>query len=90
MLLNHPDKDAIGQEYHKFVEETNKAIVKQEYDILPSRITKAQYKALSNLDQMKYAPEQHDNYRSRDHYVKKDLASLTTQKFSQKLSKNND
>lgn len=90
MLLNHPDKDAIGQEYHKFVEETNKAIVKQEYDILPSRITKAQYKALSNLDQMKYAPEQHDNYRSHDHYVKKDLSSLTAQKFSQKLSKNND
>lgn len=84
MFLNHPDKDAIGKEYKEFVKDVNDAITAQEYDELPERITRAQYKALSNLDQMKYQPEEHDNYRSKKTYTKKGLSSLTSAKFSQK------
>jgi hypothetical protein len=84
MLLNNPKKDEIGKAYAKFLTETNKQIENDEYSGLPDRITRAQYRELSNLDQMKYSPEKHETYRSKDHYMKRPLSELTTEKFSKK------
>lgn len=84
LLLNHPQKEEVAKAYAKFITETNKQIEKTEYSSLPEKITKRQYRELSNLDQMKYTPEQHNDYRSKDHYVKRSLSELITQKFSKK------
>lgn len=84
LLLNHPQKEEVAKAYAKFITETNKQIEKTEYSSLPEKITKKQYRELSNLDQMKYTPEQHNDYRSKDHYVKRSLSELSKQKFSKK------
>lgn len=74
-------KEEVGKAYVSFVKEANKAIVQREYDGMPERITRAQYAALSDIDKMKYKPEEHEKYKSKDHYVKLGLSEIVMQKF---------
>lgn len=86
-FLSNPEHDKVWKEYKKFLDQINQQIVHDEYDSLPSRISKAQYHGLSNIDQAKYMPEQHDNYRSKAYYTKRPIAEVISMSMDGKKKK---
>ena len=58
------------KEFLEMLENVNKNIIANEFENLPDKITKEQYKALSNIDKFKYVPELKGHYKDKNSYVK--------------------
>ena len=62
--------DVEKKEFFEMLKNVNENIIKKEFTDLPEKITKEQYKTLSNIDKFKYLPELKGHYKDKNSYVK--------------------
>lgn len=58
------------KEYSELAIKANEAIRNNEYEVLPVQITNGQFKALSNIDKYKYAPQKNKHWTNKSVYFK--------------------
>ena len=58
------------QKYSELAIKANEAIRNNEYEVLPMQITNGQFKALSNIDKYKYAPQKNKHWTNKSVYFK--------------------
>lgn len=58
------------QKYSELAEKANQMIRNNEYEVLPMQLTGGQYKALSNIDKYKYAPQRNKHWTNKNVYFK--------------------
>lgn len=58
------------QKYSELAEKANQMIRNNEYEVLPIQLTGGQYKALSNIDKYKYAPQRNKHWTNKNVYFK--------------------
>lgn len=62
--------NANQQQYIALVSQINQQIIEKEVNQLPNKITKSQYKSLSDIDKYKYIPMKEKNYVNKNFYIK--------------------
>ena len=72
------------QKYSELAEKANQMIRNNEYEVLPMQLTGGQYKALSNIDKYKYAPQRNKHWTNKNLYFKNMWEQVVSTKIESK------
>ena len=75
------------EQYENAINEVNKKILNEEYEIFPDKITKGQYNALSDIDKIKYSPQVEGRFINKNFYHKKFLEEIQNLEYEDKNGK---